>query len=149
MIDVEVKNGALELLPAMRRWSRLTHGDLLRRTAKITLAQAKRRFQTTKSPDLKNWAARKGPPPWPPLYKTGAMFRALRISGGPGNMHAGIWEGAGGNPGAGLLAHWHQKGTRRNGMPYMPARPFIGVGARDEQQIEALIDGFVRMRFDR
>lgn len=124
----------------LRRMVTLVRGTLLRKTATLTIKQARRRFASRQSPDGQFWAPRKGPPAHPPLRKTGEMFRALRVEGSPGEYHAGIFEGS--SVAARALAH-------HSGRPNMPARPFIGVGQRDDKMVATQIDAFVRMRFPR
>lgn len=132
------RNEAARLEQRAKAWQGMVRGQLLRDVARLTTTQAKERVSKLKaSPDGEGWAPRKDDLPHPLMVRTGKMLRSIR------ERRSAVAEYISGV--ASLTPDYpkfHHTGTRR-----MPARPFVGVGRKDAEEIGDLIDTFVELRF--
>lgn len=144
MIEAVVtKNTVPDLAERMQGWKRMVQGPLLKDVAKLTTRQARDRIKTTHhSPDLKPWAPRKHEYPHPILRKSGRLLRSLRAKRTSSKEYSSGVQASFASKVA-LYAMYQQHGTRRG----LEARPFVGVGFNDADEIETLIETFVELRF--
>jgi phage gpG-like protein len=98
------------------------HQRFYDRAGKIGVDQVKDRIKNTKQdPDGLSWAPRKGDKTHPLLYNTGDLFASINKTVGPSGVTI--------SPDVDY-AKYLQLGTSK-----MPARPFMGWGAKDQEAV--------------
>jgi phage gpG-like protein len=118
----------------INRWRKGVQGQLLTKLAKTVVAQTKHRIlQEQESPDGIAWWPRVDGASNRLLNRTGALLRSIDQNR-TGEVEIHVFEDV---EYGGFLQH----GTRK-----MPDRPYMGLSAFNIQEIENVIDGWVRSR---